>query len=112
VILPVQLSDGYSVAFGTWLEVDSDDFREAWKVWNAPEYTSLTMEGYVANEIAPWNQFPHALIRAVVQDAEQVPFLESSDDPLFTRILGETLPHAEVLPYYAALLKTDKPLAN
>ena len=112
VILPVQLSDGYSVAFGTWLEVDSDDFREAWKVWNAPEYTGLTMEGYVANEIAPWNQFPHALVRAIVRDAEQVPFLESSDDPLFTRILGDTLPHAEVLPYYAAMLKTDKPLAN
>jgi hypothetical protein len=112
VILPVQLTDGFSVAFGTWLEVADDDFRTAWKTWNAPEYANLVMEGYVANEIEPWSPFPHALLRAVVRDVDQVPFLATSDDPLFTRILGATLPHADVLSHYAKLLKTDPQLEN
>lgn len=112
VILPVQLTDGFSVAFGTWLEVADEDFRSAWKSWNAPEYADLTMEGYVANEIEPWSPFPHALVRAVVRDVEQVPFLATSADPVFSRILGETLPHADVLNRYSDLLKTDPKLEN
>ena len=35
VILPVQLTDGFSVAFGTWLEIADEDFRHAWQIWNA-----------------------------------------------------------------------------
>jgi len=81
VILPVELTDGFSVAFGTWLEVRDEDFREAWKTWNAPEYADLAMEGYVANEIEPWNPFPHAMVRAAVRDVEQVPYITSSDGP-------------------------------
>jgi len=112
VILPVQLTDGYSVAFGTWLEVRDYDFREAWRTWNAPEYAKLALDGYVANDIEPWSPFPHAMVRAVVRDVEQVPYLATSDDPLFARILGETLPHADVLTHYAELLKTDPQLEN
>ena len=109
---PVQLTDGFSVAFGTWLEIADEDFRHAWQIWNAPEYADLAIEGYVANEIEPWNPFPHAMVRAVVRDVEQVPYLATSDDPLFARILGETLPHADVLTHYAKLLKSDPPLEN
>ena len=112
VILPVELTDGFSVAFGTWLEVRDEDFREAWQIWNAPEYADLAMEGYVANEIEPWNAFPHAMVRAAVRDVEQVPYITSSDDPLFARILGETLPHADVLTNYVKLLKSDPQLEN
>jgi len=32
--------------------------------------------------------------------------------PLFARILGETLPHADVLTHYAKLLKSDPQLEN
>jgi Uncharacterized protein conserved in bacteria (DUF2199) len=112
VILPVQLTDGFSVEFGTWLEVRDDDFREAWKVWNSPEYSGLVIEGYMANEIEPWSPFPHAMIRAAVRDVDQVPYLVASDAPLFARILGEVEPHADVLAPYASLLKSDAPLQN
>lgn len=112
VILPVQLTGSFSVAFGTWLEVRDEDFKKAWRTWNAPEYADLAMEGYVGNEIEPWNPFPHALVRAVVRDVEQVPYLASSDDPLFTRILDETMPHADVLASYATLLKSDPQLES
>ncbi len=109
VLLPVQLTDGFSVAIGTWLEIDADDFRKAWQTWNFPEYADLSFEGYVANAVAPWGAFPHALVRALVRDADQVPFLASSDDPTITRILGETWPHSEVLAPYADLLKAEPP---
>ncbi|MGA2512848.1 MAG: DUF2199 domain-containing protein [Candidatus Limnocylindrales bacterium] len=105
VILPVKLTDGFSVDFGTWLEVHSNDFRTAWQTWNAPEYADLDIEGYVANAIEPWKKLPHALVRATVRDVDQVPYLVSCDDELVTRILGETWPHADVLAPYAHLLK-------
>lgn len=112
VILPVQLTDGFSVEFGTWLEVRDEDFRHAWQVWNAPEYSELVLEGFVANDIEPWGRFPHDLIRAVVRDVDKVPYLDASDAPLSARILSEVKPHAEVLVPYASLLKSDAPLDN
>ncbi len=107
VLLPVKLTDGFSVDFGTWLEIDAPDFRNAWQTWNFPEYADLVVEGYVANEIKPWNQFPHALVRAVVRDTAQVPYLDSCANQLTTKIIEDTWPHAEVLLPYAELLKTD-----
>jgi hypothetical protein len=109
VLLPVQLTDGFSAAIGTWLEIDADDFRKAWQSWNFPEYADLVIEGYVANAVAPWGQFPHALVRAVVRDVDQVPYLASSDDPKISKILGETWPHPEVLTPYADLLRAEPP---
>jgi hypothetical protein len=108
--LPVNLTDGFSVNFGTWLEIHGEDFKKAWTNWNFPEYADLEIEGYVANAITPWGEFPHKLVRAVVRDVTQVPFLASCPDPLVTRILGDTWPHAEVLTSYSELLKPDPKL--
>lgn len=105
VILPVKLTDGFAVNFGTWLEVYSEDFKQAWQVWNFPEYAELSVEGYLANKINPWPEVPHALVRATVRDLDQVPFVTSSENEVFARIIGETWPHAEVLTPYADLLK-------
>ena len=110
VLLPVKLTDGFAVNFGTWLEIHAEDFKKAWTNWNFPEYADLEIEGYVANAITPWGEFPHALVRAVVRDVTQVPFLASCPDPLVTRILGDTWPHAEVLTSYSELLKPDPKL--
>ncbi len=107
VILPVKLTDGFSVDFGTWLEVHSEDFRTAWQTWNFPEYSGLTLDGYVANAIEPWKKLPHELVRAVVRDVAQVPYLDSCDNELVTRIMRETWPHADVLKPYADLLKAE-----
>ena len=110
VILPVKLSDGYSVDFGTWLEIFSEDFRTAWQTWNFPEYKDLVLEGYVANDIAPWGRLPHALVKATVRDLDQVPYLTSSEDEKVTRILTDTWPHAEVLGPHAEVLRSEPPL--
>ena len=110
VLMPVQLTDGFSVNFGTWLEIHADDFRKAWQTWNFPEYADLEIQGYVANAVEPWKEFPHELVRAVVRDVAQVPYLASSGNALVTKILGDTWPHADVLLPYAELLKTDPKL--
>jgi hypothetical protein len=110
VILPVQLSDGYAVNFGTWLECDSEDFRKAWQTWNFPDYANLEVEGFVANKIEPWGEFPHALVKATVRDMEQVPYLTSSDNELIGRVLTETWPHADVLGPFGDLLRSEAPL--
>ena len=109
VILPVKLSDGFAIDFGTWLEVQNEDFRTAWRTWNAPEYADLTLEGCVANAILPWGEMPFKLVKAVVRDVEKVPYLVSSDEESISKILTRTWPHAEVLAPYAELLKSDPP---
>ena len=110
VILPVKLSDGYAVDFGTWLEIADEDFRTAWRTWNFPEYKDLAVEGYVANDIAPWGRLPHRLVRAVVRDMNQVPYLTSCDDETIGRILADEWPHADVLGPYADVLRSEPPV--
>ena len=107
VVLPVRLDDGSWVDFGTWLEIHSEDFRTAWQTWNAPEYTDLVVEGYVANTIAPWGQFPHVLVKAVVRDADEVPVLSACSDPKVMAIIDGTWPRDEVLSPYADLLRDE-----
>jgi hypothetical protein len=111
VVLPVKLTDGSTVDFGTWLEVHIEDFRTAWRTWNFAEYADLSVEGYVANAIPPWGELPHALVRAAVVDVEEIPHLVSTANPIVTRILEETWPAEEVLAPYADLL-SEEPAAD
>jgi hypothetical protein len=106
VIMPVKLTDGFSVNFGTWLEIHAEDFRKAWQTWNFSEYADLEIQGYVGNDIEPWKKFPHALVKAAVRELDQVPYLTASENETFAKVLGETWPHAEVLAPYADLLKS------
>jgi hypothetical protein len=112
VILPVKLTDGFSVNFGTWLEIHAEDFRNAWQTWNFPEYADLEFQGYVANRIEPWKPFPHALVKAKVRELEQVPYLTASENEVFAKVLSETWPHSDVLTPYAELLKSEPPLGS
>jgi len=107
VVLPVRLDDGSWVDFGTWLEIHSEDFRTAWQTWNAPEYADLVVEGYVANRIAPWGEFPHVLVKAIVRDADEVPVLSSCPDPKVMAIIDGAWPRDEVLTPYADLLRDE-----
>jgi hypothetical protein len=109
VLLPVALTDGFAVEFGTWLEVDAEDFRLAWQTWNFPEYADLVLEGYVANQIAPWRRFHHGLAQAVVTDRARVPILTTGTNEEINEVLGKTWPHAEVLAPYVDLLRADAP---
>lgn len=109
VILPVRLTDGYAVDFGTWLEVDNEDFRAAWQSWNFPEYKDLVLEGYLANKIAPWGATPHEMVKAIVRDMDQVPIVDSCHDPDIAGMMTNIWPHAEVLKPYAELLRAESP---
>ena len=109
VLLPVALTDGFAVDFGTWLEVDAEDFRHAWQTWNFPEYADLVLEGYIANQIAPWKRFRHSLAKAVVTDLARVPILTNSTNDETNEILSKAWPHAEVLAAYGDLLRSDAP---
>lgn len=110
VILPIKLTDDFAIDFGTWLEIYNEDFKAAWAAWNFPEYKDLEIEGYIANQIAPFEKFPHALVKATVREVEHVPYLTSSANETYMKLLTETWPHATVLAPYAELLKSEPPL--
>jgi hypothetical protein len=112
VLLPVELTDGFAVEFGTWLEIDADDFRTAWQTWNFPEYKDLVVKGYIANTIAPWAKFRHSLVTALVREPERVPFVIADDNEDLGDVMGKTWPHADVLAPYAELLRADAPPAD
>jgi hypothetical protein len=54
------------------------------------------LDGLVANDVPPWGLFGRGA-RAVVRDANALPYLDSSADPELTRVLGEEWPHEAVL---------------
>lgn len=109
VVLPVKLTDGFAVNFGTWAKVDPEIFRDAWQAWNAPEYKDLAFDFRLGNKIEPWLPPLRTHMKAVVKDVDQVPFVVESPSELGNRILTEVWPHAEVLAPYADILKETPP---
>ncbi len=107
VALQVRLDDGSRVDFGTWLEVDDEDFRTAWQTWNVPEYADLVVHGYVANSIAPWGQLPHVLVEAVVRDVDDIPVLASCPDLRVAEIIDGVWPADQVLAPYGDVLRGE-----
>jgi hypothetical protein len=110
VIMPVKLTDGYAVDFGTWVKVDPEVFRDAWRTWNVPEYADLAFDARLANRMEPWQPTLLTIVKARVNDVDQVPYLVESPNELGARILTETWPHAEVLAPYAHMLKETPPI--
>ncbi len=111
VVVPVRLDGGFSVNYGTWLEVHAETFREAWQTWNMPEYASLEMEGYLANVLDPWGTFPHALVKATVRNLDDVPVVTSATHPDVQKFLETEWKHSWALTPYAEVLETDSPEA-
>ena len=109
VIVPVRMDGGFAVNYGTWLEVDADDFRTAWQTWNMPEYKDLELEGYLANVLEPWGQFPHAAVKTTVRDVNEVPIVTSATDPEVQKFLETEWRHNWALPAYADTLKPETP---
>ena len=96
VLLPVHLTDGYTVTFGTWLGVHPDDLNRAFNVWWQPEYQDLRLEGRLANALPKWGLLG-ALAATVVQDTDATPCVAHSSDPILSRVLAEEWSHAEIL---------------
>jgi hypothetical protein len=100
VLLPVHLTGGYTVTFGTWLGVTPEDLRRSYEVWEQPAYMSLELEGRLANAVPPWGAAVFAKpASARVRDPNQAPYLESSPDPQLSDVLSREWPHEEVLPH-------------
>lgn len=96
VLLPVQLTGGYTVTFGAWLGVHPDDLQRAFSVWTAPEYVDLRLEGRLANALPAWDVFA-VPAEAVVRDPEETPYIVHSSDELLNRVLTEAWPHEKIL---------------
>jgi hypothetical protein len=96
VLLPVRLTGGHKVTFGTWIGVHPDDLQRAFGVWWEPEYTSLRLQGHLANTLPGWGLLG-AAVEAQVLDPDATPFIVRSGDPELTRVLTTEWPHREVL---------------
>lgn len=102
-LLPVNLTDGFTVTFGVWLAVESDVLHHAWQIWHAPDYVGLRFCGQLANALPPWGeQVVGRRVCTEVRDANAIPSVCASDDPLVARILADEWPHDEVLPHLPA----------
>jgi hypothetical protein len=98
VLLPVTLTEGYRITYGTWLALlGEDDFDRVQALWHAPEYPSLVVEGQLANAIEPWGAPLMTRARVAVQDAGQVPYVEEIQDDAMANVLTDTWSRSWVL---------------
>lgn len=95
-LLPVRPTGGHNATFGVWIGVTPEDFQYAVRVWWAPEYADLALQGRLANNLPLWGLLA-APVRAVVRDVDQTPYCESSSDPQLTEVLTKEWPHLQVL---------------
>ena len=98
ILIPVKLSGGYTVTYGAWLSVDSDDLRRAWEVWTDPSYAELSLSGILANMLPGWESETYTKpVNAAVLNVEHVPYAIDSTDEFMRRVLQNEWPHEVVL---------------
>jgi hypothetical protein len=98
VLLPVRLSGGYDVRYGTWLSVSEEDARRTWERWDQPSYVDLELSGFLANAIEPWGKgLLGAEAQARVLKQDELPYIVGSSNELLARVLKTEWPHEEVL---------------
>jgi hypothetical protein len=99
VLLPIQLTGGFTMTVGTWLGVHPDDLKQAWEVWWKPEYLDLRLQGRLANAVPPWGEqvFGKPAF-AVVRNPDQVPYIDGSTDHFLDKIVRDEWPHEAILP--------------
>ncbi|WP_433825829.1 DUF2199 domain-containing protein [Actinoplanes sp. CA-015351] len=96
-LMPVHLTDGGSVTYSVWLQLDDDQLRHANKVWTTPEYSALKLRGEVANAIKPWPELLGESAGAEVRDPRTLPYLVADSDSLLSRVLTESWDRDDVL---------------
>lgn len=98
VLVPVKLTGGHSVTFGSWLSVSPDDLRRAYEVWWKPEYAGLRLEGALANMLPGWEEETYVKpLEVAVLDRDAVPYAVASTDAFMRKVLGDEWPHEDVL---------------
>ena len=98
ILVPVQLSGGYSVTYGAWLGVESADLRRAWEVWTQPSYEDLRLHGVLANMLPGWEEETYVKpVEAAVLNLDHTPYAVDSPDDFMRRVIHEEWPHEFVL---------------
>jgi hypothetical protein len=98
VLLPVRLSGGYDVRYGTWLSVSEEDARRTWEEWDQPSYVDLELSGFLANAIEPWGKgLLGAEAQAKVLKQDELPYIVGSSNELLALVLKTEWPHEDVL---------------
>ncbi len=98
VLLPVTLTEGYLIRYGTWLLLTSEaDFDRVRELWHAPEYPSLVLDGILGNAIEPWGSPLLTKVRVGVKAAYEVPYVETIYNDQMAKVLTETWSRSWVL---------------
>ncbi len=96
VLLPIQLTGGYSLTYGLWLGVSPTDLKRTFEVWWQPEYVDLELTGTIGNAIKPWGLFGAPVVTSV-RDVSQTPYCTASTEQILHKVLTEQWPHQTVL---------------
>ena len=101
-LLPVALTGGTELVFGTWMEISPVDLERTAAIWDDPSYADLVLQGTFANGIKPWGDgLLGAPVTAVVRNVSEIPYIESSEDDLLRRVLGVTWDRDVVLSCFS-----------
>jgi hypothetical protein len=104
-LLPVRLTGGTRVTFGTWLSIPEEQFAPVRRVWGTPEADGLHLSGALANAVRPWGAaLLDAPATAEVPAGGRLPFLTGTRHPLLARLLTEVWDRDPVLSELAFAL--------
>jgi hypothetical protein len=93
VLLPVQLDIGREFRFGVWIEVSKREYKRIWDLWDEPEYSTVSVEGVLANAVPPWaDAIGGAPCRAAARNATDALYIESSTQPALAKVLVSAWP--------------------
>jgi len=93
-LLQLPLTDGHSLTYSAWFEVDQATFQRVLEEWWAPTYLALTFVGRLANGI-PGLEIVDSECALAVVNPDEVPFVQSVvGNP---DVLTVARPHHEVL---------------
>ena len=84
------------VTYGVWVGVHPGDLQRAFRVWWAPEYKDLRLEGALANRSLR-GDCEAATVTLAVKDPEHTPNCVSSSGHMLTQVLDEEWPHRDIL---------------
>jgi hypothetical protein len=96
-LLPVHLTGGLLLTFGTWLAVHPDDLRRAHAVWETDGYVALELTGVLANAIKPWGDGTLGRARIAVRDADHLPYVVASPHAVLGRVIADEWDRDSVL---------------
>lgn len=95
-LLPVHLNGGHTVTFGVWVAISPDDLQRTFAVWWEDEYAGLELDGFLANDITPWN-LVRTPVKLAVRNIDHTPYCVKSTDRLLESVISESWPHEEIL---------------